>query len=106
MKEFNYNQYLTDEDRIHVSFTQNRGKILKFSINYSARISGRWREIFRVDNCHGVPHTHRYYMHRKQFRVELGENNEQVFTNAKKYVVLNFLKIRDNYLRVKSRKHI
>lgn len=102
-----YVQYLTEKDRIHVSFYENRGKILEFSVNYSAKIEDKWREVFRVDNCHGqTPHMHRYYVHRKQFKIELGNSSEEVFTDAKRYIVLEFEKIKRNYLQVRMRRKI
>ena len=101
MERKDYIQYLSDTDRVHVLFVQDHGKVIQFSVNYSAYIGDRWREIFRVDNCHGSPHTHRYYVQRRQFRVELGEDNNQAFTEAKKYIVVNFVKIKENYLRVR-----
>ena len=102
-----YIQYLTEEDRAHVSFKKERGRILEFSVNYSAKINGRWKEIFRVDNCHGQPpHMHRYYVHRKQFRLELGSNPEDAFTSAKKYIVSDFEKIKQNHLLVRRPRRI
>ena len=79
MKSKDYTQYLTKEDKINVSFTQNRGKISNFSVNYSSLINGRWRHIMRVDNCHGQPHRHTYHLHRKEYRVILGSNVNMLF---------------------------
>ena len=103
MQRKNYTRPLTADDRIHVSFSKHRGVILTFSVNYAARIDGRWREIFRVDNCHGTPHIHRYYLRRKQFKLSLSDSNNQAFTLAYTYVVTNFQAIRENYLRVRPR---
>lgn len=99
-----YTQYLTEEDRAHVSFDKERGRISSFSVNYSARIDGRWREVFRIDNCHGRPHMHRYYLLRKQLRVELGDSNEGAFTEAKRYIVSGFQKIKVNYLQTRAQR--
>ena len=103
MKSKDYTQYLTKEDKINVSFTQNRGKISNFSVNYSSLINGRWRHIMRVDNCHGQPHRHTYHLHRKEYRVILGSNVNMLFTWAKKYIIKDYRKIKENYLRVKTR---
>ena len=103
MKSKDYTQYLTKEDKINVSFTQNRGKISNFSVNYSSLINGRWRHIMRVDNCHGQPHRHTYHLHRKEYRVILGSNVNMLFTWAKKYIIKDYRKIKENYLRVKPR---
>ena len=103
MKSKNYTQYLTKEDKLNVSFTQNYGKISRFSVNYSSLIKGRWRCIMRVDNCHGNPHRHTYHLHRKEFKVILGSDTNIVFTWAKKYIIKDYQKIKENYLRVKPR---
>lgn len=60
----------------------------------------------RVDNCHyGVAHRHTYHLHRKQFRVVLGEeDNNLVFTKFKRHIIVNFQKIKENYLRVRPKK--
>ena len=41
MKSKDYTQYLTKDDKLNVSFTQNRGKIIHFSVNYSSLIKSR-----------------------------------------------------------------
>ncbi|MDO8659387.1 MAG: hypothetical protein Q7K54_02185 [Candidatus Parcubacteria bacterium] len=103
MKSKNYTQFLTKEDKLDINFTQNRGRINCFSVNYSSLISGRWRHILRVDNCHGQPHRHTYHLHRKEFRIVLGNNTNVVFTWAKKYVIKDYRKIKENYLKVRPR---
>lgn len=103
MKLKNYTQYLTDEDKLDVSFTESHGKISKFSVNYSALINSRWRYIMRIDNCHGQPHRHTYHLQRKQYWVLLSSSINKAFTEAKKYIMKDFRKIKENYLRVKPR---
>ena len=103
MKSKNYTQYLTEEDKLDISFKENRGKIIKFSVNYSALINERWRYIMRIDNCHGQPHRHTYHLQRRQYWVLLGGNINEVFTEGKKYIKKDFIKIKENYLRVKPR---
>ena len=104
MKKVNYKQFLTPENKLDTSFAKNHGKILSFSVNYSALINNRWRYIMRIDNCHGKPHRHRYYLQRKQFKVLLSSDNNTAFTQSKEYIIKNFEKIRENYLKVRGRK--
>ena len=99
MENKKYTQFLTDEDKLDVSFTQTRGKIISFRVNYSALINRRWRHIMRIDNCHGQPHQHTYYLHGKQYRVVLGNSTNVVFTWAKQHFIKNFQKIKENYIR-------
>ena len=103
MTQKDYVQYLTEDDRIHVSFTKERGKILRFSVNYSTIVGQRWHHIFRIDNCHGTPHLHRFYVQRQPFRIELGSENNQAFTDAKEYIVSSFQEIKANYLQVRPK---
>lgn len=104
MKKIEYSQKITDEDRLDVSFTQNKGKISKFSINYSSLINEEWHDILRIDNCHGKSHQHTFHLFRAQFKFSLGEDNNKVFTWAKEYIVKNRDKIKQNYINVKPRK--
>ena len=103
MKSKDYTQYLTKEDKLNVSFTQNRGKISRFSVNYSSLIDGRWRDIIRVDNCHGKPHIHTYYLLRKQYKVVLGGDTNIAFTIVQKHIIKDYQKMKENYLRVRPR---
>lgn len=106
MNRKNYIRPLTEEDRLRVSFTKNHGTFIEFSLNYEVKIDGRWREIFRVDNCHGSPHMHRYYLQRRQFKIPLGQNPNLAYTAAHEYIVKNFLSIRENYVRVRKKKSL
>ena len=98
MENKKYTQFLTDEDKLSISFIQSRGKIISFSVNYSARIKNRWRYVMRIDNCHGYPHQHTYYLHRRQYRVVLGNDTNTTFTEAKHHIIKNFQKIKENFL--------
>jgi len=93
-----YIEQLTNEDRCHVFFIQDHGKILKFAVQYYAKIDGIWRSIMRVDNYHGTPHRHTYYLHGDESRVELLEDSNLAFTQAKAEIRDNFLAIKDNFL--------
>ena len=106
MKNVSYIHPLTSEDKIKIEFSQDKGLVLKFVVQYHALINSRWRTIMRIDNCHGRPHMHRYYLLRKQLRVELGDSNEEAFTEAKRYIVSGFQKIRMNYLQTRAQRRI
>lgn len=104
MKNSRYRQLLTPLDKLDISFTKNRGKILQFAVNYSALINGRWRYVMRVDNCHdGVAHRHVYHLHKGPLRIVLGRDNNVIFTESKKQIIKNFQKIKENYLNVRPR---
>jgi len=99
MKRVEYTQFLTDEDKLRVSFEQERGRIKKFVVQYYGLTRVRWRTIMRIDNCHGFPHRHIYHLHRrKEYRTLLDQDNNSAFTSSKVYVIKNFQTIRENYL--------
>ncbi|MFA5261706.1 MAG: hypothetical protein WC450_10805 [Candidatus Omnitrophota bacterium] len=100
MKNKEYIQFLTDKDKLQVKFIENRGRILKFAVQYSALIGGCWRQILRIDNFHhnGKPHKHCYYLKKKRMIVYLGADVGGIFTEAKKHIVANYEKIKENYL--------
>jgi len=88
---------------LHVSFSKHHGTFIRFSLDYSAKIDGRWREIFRIDNCHGRPHINRYYLQRRQFKISLDQDTNEAFTAGHEYIIRDFIKIRENYLKVRKR---
>lgn len=97
MKKVDYIQPLTEEDRVKISFTQDKGRILKFVVQYLALINSRWRTIMRIDNCHGYPHQHVYHLHSKEFVVTLEKDNNLAFTEAQKHIITEFSKIKENF---------
>lgn len=104
MKKKEYSQQLSDEDKLYISFTKDKGKIRNFCVNYSSLINGRWKDIMRIDNCHGYPHKHTFHLRRREFKVILGEDSNKVFTEAKEYIIKNLVSIKNNYLNVRPRK--
>lgn len=44
------------EDRLRVSASLMKGKIVRFVVQYEASIAGEWRPIVRYDNAHGFAH--------------------------------------------------
>ncbi|MEK6940165.1 MAG: hypothetical protein AABX31_05540 [Nanoarchaeota archaeon] len=99
MKQVEYTTLLTTEDLIDVRLMwEKKGEITKFSLNYRAMISGKWIEIYRVDNYHGFLHEQRYWRNSEPIRL-----NEHLSLNLviKKYVTeitLNYQRYRNYYL--------
>jgi hypothetical protein len=98
MKKAEYTLSLTDVDKLRIEFIQHRGKILKFVVQYHALIETRWRVVIRMDNCHGLPHQHVYHLHKKQYKLPLGVDNNTAFTQAKTSVMRDFKKLKENFL--------
>lgn len=97
MKEIDYTQLLTDEDKVRIYFKKRRGKIVKFIVQYFSLINGRWRSIIRIDTCHNYPHIHTYHLQKKESVVRLSGDNNRLFTDYKESVIKNFRKIKDNF---------
>ncbi len=51
-----YLQYFTEDDLLRVEFDHVGRSVLKFSVQYLARIQGEWRPIVRYDTAHGFAH--------------------------------------------------
>lgn len=101
MKEINYTQLLTNEDKVRIYFKKHRGKITKFVVQYFSLINKRWRSIMGIDNCHGYPHKHTYHLQKKEYVVLLAKNNNIAFTEAKHFVLKDFKKVKENFLLTK-----
>lgn len=98
VKEVDYTQILTDEDRVRIYFKKHHGKIVKFIVQYFSLIKGRWRSVLRIDACHNYPHIHTYHLQKQESVVRLNSNNNIVFTEYKIYIIKNFKKIRENFI--------
>ena len=101
MKEKKWEQTLSSEDTLLIKFTQDKGKIIKFVVNYYSLINNRWRPIMRIDNCHGYPHVHKYYLHKKAFKIVLSTDPNKALPESKQQIVENFHKIKENFLLYK-----
>ncbi|MBI4685972.1 MAG: hypothetical protein HY755_12370 [Nitrospirae bacterium] len=58
MREIKFFFTLSDsaEDRIRINAVKDRGKILKFVVQYESLIKNKWHPIVRYDNSHGFAH--------------------------------------------------
>jgi hypothetical protein len=88
-----HREALTPEDEIIVKMTFSRpGHVARIDVQYRAWIRGRWVEVARYDNAHGVPHVHRFWNGTvRPLRVA----PEQLISLAKK-------DIRDNWARYRA----
>jgi hypothetical protein len=54
-----FTAYLVDlgpDDRLRFSIHTDRGAVLYFTVQYEARVDGRWRPVVRYDSSHDTPH--------------------------------------------------
>ena len=58
VKEIKFLYSLSEEleDRLRVTALKQKGKIIKFVVQYEALIENKWRAIIRYDNSHGFAH--------------------------------------------------
>ena len=97
-----YFHHLTDEDRVRISFSEKRGLIVHFIIQYIAFMQGEWREIMRYDTCHGYAHKHTFYLKGEAYIIDLtepGDRLNEMFTEYSNDIKQNFRRIKENFLR-------
>ena len=97
-KGIEYYRLLTAEDKIRISFSKNRGRILKFVVQYYTKVEKHWRSVVRIDNCHGYPHKHTYHLHGKELVIILSKDENTAFTEAQNFIKNNFKEIKENFL--------
>jgi hypothetical protein len=51
-----YQQYFTETDLLLVEFDHVGRSVSKFSVQYLARVAGKWQPIVRYDTAHGFAH--------------------------------------------------
>lgn len=56
-----FEHYITPDDRIDVELEVHAGDVVTFTVNYRARIRGKWTEVVRYDTAHGHLHIHRFW---------------------------------------------
>jgi hypothetical protein len=102
-KEYTY--ALSERDELVVSFeTLSIGRmparLVSFCIAHRTKIDGLWHEVIRYDNAHGKPHLHRYYLRKKERRIELGDADAapKIFNDAREKIKTAFEKLREHYI--------
>ena len=100
MKANNFDQFLTNEDKLHIEFTEDHGDISRFVVEYLSLIDLKWRSIMRIDNCHHGkrPHKHTFYSNGKETFIYLKMSANDAFTEAKRNITIKFRDIKENYL--------
>lgn len=89
---------LSTEDQLIIKIKIEKNKVLEFSVNYIAKIDGKWEQIYRVDTAHGYLHEQRFWISSKPFALK---RLERVYD--KKTLLNMFIdKIKNNYLRFKK----
>ena len=56
---------LDDENRLNITIFKENNRLVKFALNYSAKIDNSWEPIYLVDNFHGFIHEQRLWITKK-----------------------------------------
>ena len=59
MKVTRYVYLLTLHDRKRHEHVTERGRVIRFVVQYETFIEGEWRPVIRYDTAHGFPHVDR-----------------------------------------------
>lgn len=102
MGEKEYLFYFTAErlDRFRYYHYFDKGRIVRFVIQYEAWIDGKWCPIVRYDTAHQRPHKDLLHPDRPQEKVEFnGYTQEEVLTIGERDIKQNWRQYRDQYER-------
>jgi hypothetical protein len=86
---------ITTTDYLDVTLYFQKKQIIKFSLNYRARINGKWHEIYRIDNFHGFLHEQRFWISPEPILLEPGSKPLSLLVDE------CLEKIRDNFTAYK-----
>lgn len=56
MGEKSFKTIITADDETCIEITTDRGRVVRFVVQYEARIDGKWYNIVRYDSAHGYAH--------------------------------------------------
>ena len=102
MGEKEYIYYFTPEheNRFRYHHYLAQGRIVRFRIQYEARIGEKWYAIVRYDTAHGRPHKDILYPDGSQDKVEFsGYSREEVLTLGERDIKANWQRYRAKYAR-------
>lgn len=100
LKSFVYYLDTALENRIREEIMIEKGKVIKFVVQYEAFISEDWRPIARYDTFHGFAHLDLYETHRQKKKLKLAVNDfNEALTYAENDLKKNWMKYLKNYLQ-------
>jgi len=91
---------LTETDEVRIEFEREAGTIVKFSVQYLAKIEGLWCPIVRFDTAHRQPHIDILYPDgTKETRTYPFYDYNTALTYAIAYIKEHWHKFRERYER-------
>jgi len=100
VSEKEYTFYFTPQrkDRFRYYHYLVRGRIVRFRIQYEARIGEKWHAIVRYDTAHGCPHKDVLHPDGAQDKVEFyGYSREEALTLGERDIKANWRRYRAEY---------
>ena len=91
---------ITSEDYLDITLLFDKGKIIKFALNYRALIKEKIQPIYRVDNYHNFLHEQRLWRTESPIKLdEAGLTNNQIVEKYVDLIYQNFQKYKEYYKR-------
>ncbi len=95
-----YEAFLTDQDRRRHERETEKGQIIRFRVQYEAKISDKWYTIVGYDNYHGYVHVDIYHPNQKKEQKELTFGNlKETLSWCEKDIKQNWPRHRVRYER-------
>ena len=69
IKKENYEVELDDKNKINIRIIKEHNKLVKFAINLSSYLNGKWHAVYRVDNYHGFLHEQKLWRTKNRRRL-------------------------------------
>jgi len=100
VKQIKFTRTLTSEDYLDITLFYEKGKIIKFALNYRTVIKGKIRPIYRVDNYHGFLHEQKLWRTNKPIPIEKGGlSTNRIVDKYVEEIHLNFYKYKEYFIR-------
>lgn len=95
-----YVQLITDDSRIRVDFTIEKGKVTEFVTQYELLIQDQWHPVIRYDTAHNFVHIDRFHSDGTKAKKKFNFLN---YNEALTYAILdlntNWKKYKNQFLR-------
>jgi hypothetical protein len=100
MTKTEYEQILTDKDRIRAYFTVDKGEVVDFLVQYETFINEKWHPVVRFDTAHGFPHIDILHFDGRKDKFSLSHlTPNDALTMAQLDVGQNWERYRENFLK-------
>lgn len=102
-----YTVFLAPNDRLVVVMHLDKKIMVNFTVQYDILLNSKWLEVTRIDTCHGYAHRHKFSPKNKEIITAFPcKNYNEGFTEARRYITENYLRLHDNYLTQLERERL